>query len=313
MHALLKTPFSFASTTQDVLHGVDLSGKRAIVTGASSGIGAETARALASAGAKVTLAVRDVQVGKAVDARIGAGVSNARLDVRHLDLANQAGVRAFAQGLRGPLHTLVNNAGIMALPTLERSAQGWEMQFATNFMGHFSLACGLHTALAAAEGARIVSLSSSASLLSPVLFDDVAFRFMPYTSFVAYGQSETACTLFAVAATRNWYSDGIFANAMNPGAIATHLQRHAGGLQTPPERRKSIEQGAATTVLLAGSVLLNGVGGLYFEDCNEAPVVHDRSSDFRGVAPYALNPANAEHLWNLAGELLDQAEQRAHT
>jgi hypothetical protein len=107
--------------------------------------------------------------------------------------------------------------------------------------------------------------------------------------------------------------DGIFANALNPGAIATHLQRHTGRLQTPPERRKSIEQGAATTVLLAGSALLNGVGGLYFEDCNEAHVVHERSTDFRGVAPYALNPANAERLWNLAGELLAQAGKRAHT
>lgn len=313
MHALLKTPFSFASTTHDVLRDVDLSGQRAIVTGASSGIGAETARALASTGAEVTLAVRNVQAGNVVAARISAAVPHARLDVRLLDLSDQASVRAFAQAWRGPLHILVNNAGVMALPTLERTAEGWEMQFATNFMGHFNLACGLHAALTAAEGARIVSLSSSASLLSPVLFDDLAFRFMPYTPFVAYGQSKTACTLFAVAATRNWYSDGIFANALNPGAIATHLQRHTGGLQTPPEQRKSIEQGAATTALLAGSALLNGVGGLYFEDCNEAPVVHERSTEFRGVAPYALNPANAERLWNVAGELLDRAGQRAHT
>jgi NAD(P)-dependent dehydrogenase (short-subunit alcohol dehydrogenase family) len=312
MHALLKTRFSFASTTHDVLEGVDLSGRRAIVTGAASGIGAETARALARAGAEVTLAVRNMQAGQAVAARIVAAVPHARLDVRPLDLVDQAGVRAFVQAWRGPLHILVNNAGVMALPALERTAEGWEMQFATNFMGHFSLARGLHAALAAADGARIVSLSSSASLLSPVLFDDLAFRFMPYTPFVAYGQSKTACTLFAVEATRRWGADGIFANALNPGAIATQLQRHTGGLQTPPERRKSIEQGAATSVLLAGSVLLDGIGGRYFEDCNEASVVQERNADFRGVAPYALDPANAERLWQLADELLDQTARRAH-
>jgi NAD(P)-dependent dehydrogenase (short-subunit alcohol dehydrogenase family) len=182
----------------------------------------------------------------------------------------------------------------MALPTLERTAEGWEIQFATNFLGHFALLLQLHDALAAAGGARVVSLSSSANMISPVLFDDLHFRFLPYEPFVAYGQSKTACVLLAVEATRRWRHEGIFANALNPGAIATNLQKHTGGLKTPPERRKSVQQGAATSVLLAASPLLAGIGGRYFEDCNESAVVSQRPTDFSGgVAPYALDPLNA--------------------
>ena len=200
----------------------------------------------------------------------------------------------------GPLHILVNNAGIMALPTLERTPEGWEMQFATNFLGHFALTIGLHRALAAANGARIVSVSSSGNLIAPVIFDDLHFDFLPYDPLVAYGQSKTACALLAVEATRRWAKDGIVANALNPGAIATNLQKHTGGLKTPPERRKTPQQGAATSVLLAASPLLEGVSGRYFEDCNEAAAVSKRPTDWMGVAHYALNPANAERLWNVS-------------
>ena len=121
----------------------------------------------------------------------------------------------------------------MALPELERTAEGWEMQFATNFMGHFALTVGLHDALAAANGARIVSVSSSANLRSPVVFDDLHFDFRPYDPLVAYGQSKTADVLLAVEATRRWSGEGVYANALNPGAIATGLQKHTGGLKTP--------------------------------------------------------------------------------
>jgi NAD(P)-dependent dehydrogenase (short-subunit alcohol dehydrogenase family) len=198
----------------------------------------------------------------------------------------------------------VNNAGIMALPELERSPEGWDMQFATNFMGHFALTLGLHDALVAAHGARIVSLSSSGSLFAPVLFGDPHFRFILYSPFIAYGQSKTACTLLAVEATRRWAHDGIYANALNPGAIATNLQKHTGGLKTPPERRKTVQQGAATSVLLAASPLLSGIGGRYFEDCNEARMVAERPPEFNGVAPYALDVAQAGRLWELAMELM---------
>ena len=138
----------------------------------------------------------------------------------------------------------------MALPELERTPEGWEMQFATNFLGHFALTVGLHTALAAAEGARIVSVSSSGNLIAPVIFDDLHFNFLPYEPFVAYGQSKTACALLAVEATRRWAAERICANALNPGAIPTNLQKHTGGLRTRPELRKTPQQGAATSVLL---------------------------------------------------------------
>ena len=304
INALIKTPFGFTSTADEVLAGIDLRGQRAIVTGGSSGIGIETARALASAGAEVTLAVRNLDAGREVAKAISATTQNPHVHVAHLELSDQRSVRAFTAAWRGPLHILVNNAGIMALPELERSPEGWEMQFATNFMGHFALTQGLHAALVAAKGARIVSLSSSGSLFAPVLFGDPHFRFLPYTPFVAYGQSKTACTLLAVEASRRWASDGIYANALNPGAIATNLQKHTGGLKTPAERRKTVAQGAATSVLLAASPLLDGVGGRYFEDCNEANMVTERPADFRGVAPYALDPANAVRLWELAAELM---------
>ena len=301
----ITTPFGFSSTADEVLYGVDLDGKHAIVTGAASGIGIDTARALARAGAGVTLAVRNLDAGKVVAQRITEATANRNVFVRYLDIADQHSIATFVAGWKGPLHILVNNAGIMALPSLERTSAGWEMQFATNCLGHFALTVGLHDALAAADGARIVSLSSSANMIAPVFFDDLHFDFLPYDPFVAYGQSKTACVLFAVEATRRWAGDGIMANALNPGAIATNLQKHTGGLKTPVERRKTTAQGAATSVLLAASPILNGIGGRYFEDCNEAPVVHRRPADFSGgVAPYALDPANAERLWSIALELI---------
>jgi NAD(P)-dependent dehydrogenase (short-subunit alcohol dehydrogenase family) len=296
----MMTPFGFASTADEVIAGVDLSGRRALVTGGSSGIGIETARALARAGAEVVLAVRNPEAGEAVAASIRADTGNPRVHVMPLNLSDIDSVRALSAAWQGPLHMLVNNAGVMAIPTLERTPQGWEMQFATNFLGHFALTLGLHAALAAARGARVVSVSSSGNLIAPVLFDDLHFDFMPYDPFVAYGQSKSACALLAVEATRRWSHEGIFVNALNPGAIATNLQRHTGGLKTPPERRKTPAQGAATSVLLAASPLLEGIGGRYFEDCNEAPTVTRRPPDYSGVAHYALDPANAARLWEVA-------------
>lgn len=182
----------------------------------------------------MTLAVRRMAAGDQIAADLARSTGNEAISVRPLELSDQGSVARFVDGWTGPLHILVNNAGVMANPQLERTAEGWEMQFATNFMGHFALALGLHGALAAAQGARIVSVSSSGNLFSPVVFDDLHFDFRPYDPLVAYGQSKTADALLAVEATRRWSNEGIYANALNPGAIATNLQRHTGGLKTPP-------------------------------------------------------------------------------
>ncbi|MGJ7509925.1 SDR family NAD(P)-dependent oxidoreductase [Variovorax sp. GT1P44] len=299
----ITSPFGFHSTASEVLRGVDLSRKRAIVTGGASGIGLETTRALVNAGAEVTLAVRRPEAVEEIARELRA---SHRGDVRvaALDLVDLDSVRRFAEQWSGALHILVNNAGVMAIPELQTTAQGWETQFATNFLGHFALTHGLHDALKQAGGARIVSLSSSAQLLGPVVFDDLHFRFRPYEPFAAYAQAKTACVLMAVEATHRWRHEGILANAVHPGAIATNLQKHTGGLKTPPERRKTPEQGAATSVLLAASPLLEGVGGRYFEDCNEAMVVERRPVDFTGVAPYAVDAGNAGRLWEIASQLV---------
>jgi NAD(P)-dependent dehydrogenase (short-subunit alcohol dehydrogenase family) len=300
---LITTPFGFESTAAEVIAGVDLSGKRAIVTGASSGIGVETARALASAGADVTLAVRDTAAGAKVAEEIGGQVS-----VAPLDLSDLASVDGFVRAWSGPLHILVNNAGVMAVQELTMSASGHEIQFATNHLGHFSLAVGLHGALAEAGGARVVSVSSGGHLRSPVIFDDIDYAFRDYDPFGAYGQSKTANVLFAVEATKRWADDGITANALMPGGIATPLQRHLPAhyaeqaltaFRAAGTDFKTVEQGAATSTLLAASPLLNGVGGRYFEDCNQARVVDRRGGPGRGgVAPYALDPGNAARLWD---------------
>ena len=310
----ITTPFGFTSTAAEVIAGVDLSGKRAIVTGASSGIGVETARALADAGAAVTLAVRNTDSGERVAAEIRDGTGNNAVTVGALDLSDLSSVGAFVAAWTGPLDILVNNAGVMAIQELTLSSSGHEMQFATNHLGHFALALGLHDSLAAAGSARIVSVSSGGHLRSPVVFDDIDYAFRDYDPFGAYGQSKTANVLFAVEATRRWASERIFVNALMPGGIATPLQRHLPAhyaeqaleaFRAAGTDFKSVEQGAATSVLLAASPLLDGIGGRYFEDCNEAVVVNRRGGPGRGgVAPYALDPANAERLWELSLNLV---------
>lgn len=307
----ISTPFTSESTAMEVIQGIDLTGRRAVVTGGASGIGVETARALATAGADVTLAVRNVDAGRQVAADITRTTGNDRLLVAPLDLADLDSVAAFVRTWDGPLHILINNAGIMATPEM-RTAQGWEMQFATNHLGHFALATGLHRALAAAGGARVVSVSSSAHLRSPVVFEDIHFRQRPYEPWLAYGQSKTANVLFAVEATRRWGGDGIFTNALMPGAIRTNLQRYvteedlarlrteSGGGTTPSW--KNTEQGAATSVLVATSPLLDGVGSRYFEDCQEAGP--NQPGTRTGYAPYARDPEAAERLWTVSEEHL---------
>lgn len=312
MTDLFTTPFGATSTAAEVIAGVDLTGRRAIVTGGSSGLGIETARALAGAGAAVTLAVRDVAAGRQVAEDLATTTGNKQVLVAPLDLADQASVAAFVSAWSGPLHILVNNAGIMATPLL-RTAQGWEMQFATNHLGHFALAVGLHGAMAAAGDARIVAVSSVGHVNSNVDFDDLNFERRPYDPWLAYGQSKTANILFAVEAAKRWASDGITANALNPGRITgTNLSRHIGDIANAPASFdptstdvswKTIEQGAATSVLLAGSPLVAGVTGRYFEDCQEAGP--NQPGVRRGVAAYALDPEAATRLWQVSTDLID--------
>jgi NAD(P)-dependent dehydrogenase (short-subunit alcohol dehydrogenase family) len=307
----ITTPFGATSTAMEVVAGIDLEGRRAVVTGGSSGIGVETARALAAAGAEVTVAVRDTAAGAATAADITATTGNDRIVVAPLDLTDRASIAAFVAEWSGPLHILVNNAGVMACPE-GRTTEGWELQFATNHLGHFALTTGLHRALAAAgAGARVVSVSSSGHLNSPVVFDDIHYQRRPYDPWSAYGQSKTANILFAVEVTRRWAGDGITANSLMPGGIHTNLGRHL----TAADREaleyragavglvwKTPEQGAATSVLLATSPLLEGIGGRYFDDCNEAPL--NEPGTRSGVAAYALDPEAAERLWQVSLDTL---------
>lgn len=304
--------FAATSTARDVVEGIDLSGRTAIVTGGASGIGVETARALAYAGADVTLAVRDVDAGRRVAQEITGARPGASVRVASLDLADIDSVDRFVDTWTGILHLLINNAGVMMTPEL-RTPRGWELQFATNHLGHFALAHGLHGALAAAGEARIVSVSSSGHGASDIVYEDLFFDRRPYDAGQAYGQSKTANALFAVEATRRWAGDGITANAVMPGGIWTNLQRHwapdvlaatrkhvaAAGLFT-----KTPEQGAATSVFAATSPSLKAIGGRYLEDCREAEVVPAIIDGLHGVLPYAIDPANARRLWDVSHDLL---------
>lgn len=315
MSDLTTTPFGATSTASDVVDGVDLHGRRAIVTGGASGIGVETARALAGAGAEVTLAVRDTGAGERAAAEIGTD-GGPQVRVAALDLADQASVAAFTAAWTGPLHILVNNAGVMAPPET-RTVEGWELQFATNHLGHFALSLGLHRALKAAGGARVVAVSSVGHVNAGVDFDDLHFTRRPYDKWLAYGQSKTANVLFAVEAAKRWAPDGIVVNALNPGRITgTNLSRHIGDVSAAPASFdptstdvswKDVAQGAATSVLLAASPLVEGVTGRYFEDCNEA--APHQPGIRRGIAAYALDADAAARLWRVSLDLTGRATE----
>jgi NAD(P)-dependent dehydrogenase (short-subunit alcohol dehydrogenase family) len=306
------SPFGFESTAAEVIAGIDLHGRRALVTGAASGIGVETARALASAGAETVIAARDLAAAERTAADIRATTGNPAVSVARLDLLDRGSVDQLIRDFTGPLKILVNNAGVMAIPELRRSPEGHELQFATNHLGHFRLALGLLPALRAAGGARVVSVSSRAHLNSPVIFDDIDFRDRPYDPALAYAQSKTANVLFAVAAARNWSDDGIEVNALHPGAIAdSNLSRYYDPAELAALRSsgrytfKTLAQGAATSVYVATSPRLNGVTGRYFENCQEDTPDDPTAAgtDAAGVAAYALDPEAAERLWAVSEQM----------
>ncbi|GAA2712229.1 SDR family NAD(P)-dependent oxidoreductase [Actinoplanes palleronii] len=308
----LTTPFTVRTTAAEILAGVDLTGRRMIVTGGASGLGAATVRALAGAGAEVTVAIRNPAAAAALVTEIPG------LQVAALDLSDLASVRRFAATWDGPLHALVANAGVMAVPTRQLTAAGWEMQLAVNYLGHFALALGLHPALRSAGDARVVVVTSGAQLRSGVDFGDPHFAQRPYDPWTAYAQSKTADVLLAVGIAQRWAADGIIANASAPGRIHTALQRHldtatmqAMGAMTEtgalihPENFKTPDQGAAPAVLLAASPLAAAVTGRYVdEDNQEAETVPGGPDAPSGVAAWALDPAAADHLWELAAATL---------
>lgn len=305
--------FSARSTAREIVAGIDLHERRAIVTGGASGIGIETVRALAEAGAEIVLAVRRPEAGQRVADAINRRLPMPRVRVGALDLASLASVRAFVvRESAQPLHLLVNNAGVMACP-FARTADGFEMQFGVNHLGHFALTLGLLPALRAAAPARVVVLSSAGHHDADVDLDDPNYERRRYDPFEAYGQSKTANALFAVGLTQRHADDGITASAVHPGAIMTPLGKHVGvwkalrkgwlpGFGGP--RMRSPARGAATSVWLATARELDGIGGRYFEDCAEA-LPWSPAVKFHGVKPYALDPRRASQLWALSERLLE--------
>lgn len=304
------------STTSDVLAGIDLSGKVALVTGASGGLGEETARALAAKGARVVLTARDVAKGEAAAEAIRASTENDQVEVDELELASLASVRAFAQRFlarHNTLHILVNNAGVMACP-FAKTADGFEMQLGTNHIGHFLLTCLLVPALRKAAPSRVVSVSSRGHHASPVVFEDLHFEKRPYDKWLAYGQSKTANVLFAVELERRLGRSGVHANALHPGVIATELARHmvpedldllSKRMPSGALHFKSVPAGAATSVYAASAPELEGRGGLYLEDCHVAQV-NNAENAVDGVKPYAIDPAVAQQLWTASEQMVGE-------
>jgi NAD(P)-dependent dehydrogenase (short-subunit alcohol dehydrogenase family) len=310
------TQFGAKSTALEVIAGHDLRGRDAIVTGGASGIGVETVRALASAGARVVLAARNQAAADETAFDIKSTTGSDLVEVGILDLASLASVRAFVADYlskKRALHILINNAGVMATP-FEHTADGFETQFGTNHIGHFALTTGLLAALKEAGNARVVSLSSIGHRRSDIVWEDINFEHRPYDPWAAYGQSKTANALFAVGMTAHHASDGITSNAVMPGGIMTGLQKHMKDEEkralgwidengVPNPRFKTTEQGAATSIYAAVSPDLEGVGGKYLEDCAIAKP-WSQNAPMSGVLPYALDPVSAERLWTLSEEMI---------
>ncbi len=306
--------FGATTTASEVADGIDLTGKVALVTGGSSGLGQETARVLADRGAHVILTARDMPKGEAVAAGIRASTRNQHVEVEELELGSLKHIRAFAQRFLArhtTLHILVNNAGVMACPPA-KTADGFELQFGSNHVGHFLTTCLLAPTLRRAAPSRVVSVSSRGHHMSPVVFDDIQFQRRPYDKWLAYGQAKTANVLFAVGLERRLGARGVHANALHPGGIMTELSRHLQPedmqflqARTRGMKFKSVEAGAATSVFAATAPELEGRGGLYLEDCHVA-AVNDAPDALDGVKSYALDPQSAERLWEVSENLVGE-------
>lgn len=316
--------FGAASTTHDVINGIDLAGKTAIVTGGYAGIGLETVKALALAGATVIVPARNAAKAK----KSLVGIANVELAT--MDLMDPTSIDAFADNFSASgraLHLLINNAGIMWVP-LQRDARGYESQLATNYLGHFQLTARLWSALAKAEGARVVNVSSWGHHFSPFVFDDPNFLHREFETFSAYGQSKTASILFALELDNRGKSAGVRSYAVHPGVIVeTELNRHVSPevlqgfgvfdennkvINDPSKGLKTLSQGAATTVWCATSPKLNDLGGVYCENAeiaeldlqaDDSPARTDGVTIMQHVMPYALEEKAAKSLWTLSEEL----------
>jgi NAD(P)-dependent dehydrogenase (short-subunit alcohol dehydrogenase family) len=303
--------FGYRSTAAEVLEGIDLGGRLAIVTGGYSGLGLETVRALSGAGAEVIVPARRPEHA----AEVLSGLERVRVD--ELDLGDLDSVGGFAQRVldegRG-VDILINNAAIMAAPET-RVGPGWEAQFATNHLGHFALANRLWPLLAEGGGARVVALSSTGHKRSGIHWDDVQFE-RGYDKWEAYGQAKTANALFAVQLDALGQGAGVRAFAVHPGGIFTPLQRHltreemqaSGWIDedgTPDERFKTPEQGASTSTWAATNPKLDGMGGVYCENCDiaEPTAVGSPTARFEGVDAHAIDPDIAARLWTVSAQL----------
>ena len=311
-----RADFGRETTTDQVLEGIDLTGRRAVVTGATAGLGVETARALAARGAAVTLTARDLARGEAIASEIRSSTGNDNIDVMALELGSLDSIRQFAGDYLGKydsLNLLINNAGVMACPA-GKTSDGFEMQFGTNHIGHFLLTNLLAPALIKGAPARVVALSSRAHHMSPIDFDDPNFESRDYNKWVSYGQSKTANVLFAVELDKRLADKGVRAFSVHPGVIETELSRHmdeedramigARAEQVGNWFVKTVPQGAATSVLAATAPELEGKGGIYLEDCQIAEI-EDESPAF-GVRSYALDHAAAERLWAMSEQMVGQ-------
>ena len=313
--------FGFESTADEVLEGQDLSGRTAFITGGYSGLGKETARAMAAKGAHVILSGRDATKLSAATDEIAAA-TGAKVDTLVCDLASLDSVRASAKEANerfDKIDLLINNAGVMACP-LDRTADGFEMQFGTNHVGHFLLTNLLMPLVEKGEAPRIVNLSSRGHHIDRVHFDDPNYESREYDKWQAYGQSKTANILFAVGLEKRLADKGIHAYALHPGGIQTNLGRHmteqdmadlmerirksAEESGQQPQGFKSIPQGAATTCWVATTDALAGAGGLYCEDCHVAD--QDDEDPMGGVRSYAIDEDNAEKLWAMSEEMVGQ-------
>lgn len=304
-----RAAFSKDTTTDEVLHGIDLTGKTVVITGGTSGLGQESARSMAAKGASVVITGRNMEKAQAVAEKIDGDVR-----VEELELGSFASIRAFADRILAnhpKIDILINNAGVMASPYMETS-DGFELQFGSNHLGHFYVTTLLMPAFG--EGSRIVALSSAAHQFAPVMFDDIGFKSNAYDKWAAYGQSKTANALFAVGLNERLKEKGAEAFAVHPGVIETELARHmteedmemfASGIESGAIPMKTVQQGAATQVFAATAPELAGRGGAYLADVQIAPI-EENTEDFSKVRPYAIDPEAAEQLWKVSEEMVSK-------